>query len=156
MNPTQTQVPVVPAQRMDLKQVEPKAYQAMYALERYLSSSQLLPTHKELIKIRASQINGCAYCIALHTREAREAGESDKRMHALAAWHEAPYFTEEERAILALTEEVTRISDHQVSNQVYDQAARLFGEAYLAQLIMAIIAINGWNRIAITTRMTPE
>ncbi len=141
---------------MDLKQVEPKAYQAMYALEKYLSSSQLSTTHKELIKIRASQINGCAYCIAMHTREAREAGETDKRMHALTAWHEAPYFTEEERAILALTEEVTRISDHQVSDRVYNEAARLFDESYLSQLIMAIIAINGWNRIAITTRMTPD
>ncbi len=156
MHSAQTQTPVVPAQRMDLKQVEPKAYQALYALERYLGSSQLLPTHKELLKIRASQINGCAYCIALHTREARAAGESDQRMHALAAWHEAPYFTEEERAILALTDEVTRISHHQVSDRVYDEAARLFGDNYLAQLIMAIIAINAWNRIAITTRMTPE
>jgi AhpD family alkylhydroperoxidase len=141
---------------MNLQQVEPKAYQAMYALEKYLSSSQLSATHKDLIRIRASQINGCAYCIAIHTREARAAGESDVRMHALAAWHEAPYFTEEERAILALTDEVTRISDHQVSNRVYDEAARLFDEHYLGQLIMAIITINAWNRIAITTRLTPE
>jgi AhpD family alkylhydroperoxidase len=151
-----TQQPVVPTQRMDLKQVEPKAYQAMYALERYLGGARLSATHKELIKIRASHVNGCAYCIAMHTREAREAGESDNRMHALAAWHEAPYFTEEERAILALTDEVTRISDHQVSDRVYNEAARLFDENYLAQLIMAIIAINAWNRIAITTRLTPE
>ena len=151
-----TQQPVIPAQRMDLKHIEPKAYQAMYALEKYLSSSQLSTTHRELIKIRASQINGCVYCIALHTREAREAGETDLRMHALSAWHEAPYFTEEERAILALTEEVTRIHDHQVSDRVYNEAARLFDEQYLAQLIMAIITINAWNRIAISTRMTPE
>ncbi len=141
---------------MNLQQLEPKAYQAMYALEKYLGGSQLSGTHKELIKIRASQLNGCAFCIAMHTREARKAGETDTRMHALAAWREAPYFTEEERAILALTEEVTRISDHQVSDRVYNEAARLFDENYLAQLIMAIITINAWNRIAITTRMTPE
>jgi AhpD family alkylhydroperoxidase len=141
---------------MNLQQLEPKAYQAMYALEKYLGGSQLSGTHKELIKIRASQLNGCAFCIAMHTREARKAGETDTRMHALAAWREAPYFTEEERAILALTEEVTRISDHQVSDRVYNEAARLFDEHYLAQLIMAIITINAWNRIAITTRMTPE
>jgi AhpD family alkylhydroperoxidase len=140
---------------MNLQQVEPKAYQAMHALEKYLGSTQLSRTHKELIKIRASQLNGCVYCIAMHTREAREAGETDIRMHALAAWHEAPYFTEEERAILALTDEVTRISDHQVSDRVYNEAARLFDEHYLAQVIMAIITINAWNRIAITTRLTP-
>lgn len=151
-----TQPPVVPPQRMNLQQLEPKAYQAMYALEKYLGSSRLSGTHKELIKIRASQLNGCAYCIAMHTREARAAGETDQRMHALAAWREAPYFTEEERAILALTEEVTRISDHQVSDRVYNEAARLFDENYLGQLLMAIITINAWNRIAITTRMTPE
>jgi AhpD family alkylhydroperoxidase len=141
---------------MNLQQLEPKAYQAMYALEKYLGSSQLSGTHKELIKIRASQLNGCAYCIAMHTREARKAGETDVRMHALAAWHEAPYFTEQERAILALTDEMTRISDHQVSDRVYNEAARLFDANYLAQLIMAILTINAWNRIAITTRMTPD
>ncbi len=140
-------------QRMDLAKLEPKAYQAMFALEAYLTQSQLTTTHKELLKIRASQINGCAFCLQLHTKDARKAGETEERIYALNAWRESPYFTEEERAILALTEEITLLPEYHVSDDVYEQAARLFDVHYLAQLIMAIATINAWNRIAVATRM---
>lgn len=138
--------------RISIQQVEPAAFKAMYALEGYLQTSQLSKTHKELIKLRASMINGCAYCINMHTRDARKNGETDQRMHLLNAWRETTLYTEEERAILALTEEVTLIQNH-VSEETYKTAERLFGANYLAQIIMAIATINAWNRIAIATEM---
>jgi len=135
--------------RIDIIAEEPAAYQAMSALENYLKASDLTPIHKELIKIRASQINGCAFCINMHTKDARKAGETEQRIYLLNAWRETDLFSEEERAILALTEEVTLIQHH-VSDETYQRAAELFDEKYLAQIIMAIVTINGWNRIAIT------
>lgn len=135
--------------RIDIIAEEPAAYQAMSALEDYLKASDLNPIHKELIKIRASQINGCAFCINMHTIDARKVGETEQRIYLLNAWRETDLFTEEERAILALTEEVTLIQHH-VSDETYQRAAELFDEKYLAQIIMAIVTINGWNRIAIT------
>ncbi|MDO1450139.1 carboxymuconolactone decarboxylase family protein [Rhodocytophaga aerolata] len=141
-------------QRIVIKEVEPKAYEAMFAFEKYLSRTKLTAIEKHLIKIRASQINGCAYCINMHTKEARELGETEQRIYALSAWRDTPYFTEKERAILALTEEVTLI--HQkVSEKTYQQAARLLDEVSLAQVIMSIIGINAWNRIAISTHLMP-
>jgi AhpD family alkylhydroperoxidase len=127
----------------------------MFAMEKYLESTRLTRTHKDLIKIRASQVNGCAYCIDMHTRDARKAGETEQRIYALNAWRDTPFFTPEERAILALTEEVTLISNH-VSDSTYSEAARFFDEQYLGQVIMAIIGINAWNRIGIATGMSPE
>jgi AhpD family alkylhydroperoxidase len=140
--------------RVNISQVEPEAYKAMYGLEKYLASTSLSPTHKELIKIRASQINGCAFCIDMHTKDARKLGETEQRIYLLNAWRETNLFTEEEKAILALTEEVTLISKH-VSDVTYQNAAKLFGENYLAQIIMMIVTINAWNRIAITSGMEP-
>jgi AhpD family alkylhydroperoxidase len=142
-------------QRMNLFKVEPKAYQAMSALEGYLNHSHLSVTHKELLKIRASQINSCAFCLQMHTKEARKAGETEERIYALNAWRESPLYTEEERVILALTEEITLVSQYRVSDEAYQAAARLFDEHYLAQLIMAIVTINAWNRIAVATRLLP-
>ena len=110
----------------------------------------MTPTHKELIKIRASQINGCAFCINMHTADARKYGETEQRIYLISAWREADIYTEEEKAIFALTEEVTLINNH-VSEEVYQNAARLFDEKYLAEIILAIITINSWNRFAITT-----
>jgi AhpD family alkylhydroperoxidase len=127
----------------------------MYAFEKYLSTSQLSATHKELIKMRASQINGCAYCLNMHARDARKLGETEQRLYLLATWRETTLFTPEEQALLALTEEVTLIGQH-VSNATYQRAAALFDERYLAQAIMAIITINAWNRIAITTQLPVE
>lgn len=135
-------------------QVEPAAYQAMYAFDKYFAATELKPAHRELIKIRASQINGCAYCIDAHTKDARKQGETEQRIYALNAWRETPFFTEDERAILALTEEVTLIHRH-VSDATYEEAERVLGPKYLAQVLMAIISINAWNRIGIATGMMP-
>ena len=140
--------------RIVIKQVDPEAYILMAAFEKYLSKINLTPIQKELIKIRASQINGCSFCINLHTQDARKLGETEQRIYALTAWRETPFFSEQERAILALTEEVTLIQHH-VSNETYTKAASLFDQQSLAQLIMAIAAINVWNRIAISTNMMP-
>jgi AhpD family alkylhydroperoxidase len=140
--------------RIKIDKVEPAGYGAVLGLEKFIESTPLTRTHKDLIKIRASQINGCAFCIDMHTKEARKAGETEQRIYALNAWRETPFFTEEERAILALTEEVTLISNH-VKDETYEQAAQLLQETYLAQVILAIITINVWNRIGITTNLMP-
>ena len=140
--------------RMKLNEVVPDGYKSLFPLESFLSKSELSGTHKELIKIRASQINGCAYCIDLHTKDARKAGETEQRIYALNAWRETPYFTEEERAILALTEEVTLIQHH-VADSTYNKAIEILGEKYTGQILMAIISINAWNRIGIATNMMP-
>ncbi|MDI3320879.1 carboxymuconolactone decarboxylase family protein [Pinibacter soli] len=141
--------------RINIQQTDPEAYKAMYPLERYLSASSLQTTHKNLIKIRASQINGCAFCINLHTKEAREAGETEQRIYLLNAWKEVEIFSDAEKALLALTEAVSLIKDH-VTDEVYTTAASFFDEKYLAQIIMAIVTINAWNRIAITTHLQPQ
>lgn len=141
--------------RIKIDEVEPAAYKAMYALENYLKTTRIDPRHKELIKIRASQINGCAFCIDMHTKDARKLGETEQRIYALNAWRETPFFDEQERALLALTEAVTLISSNHVPDEVWNKAAAVFNEVYLAQMIMAIATINAWNRIAISTRMEP-
>ena len=142
--------------RLNLKNTEPKAYEAMYALEKYIQASFLSKTHLELIKIRASQLNGCAYCIDKHTRDALLAGETAQRIFLLNAWRETDLFTEEERVILAITEEITLIHHQGLTDQTYHQALKLFSQNYLAQVIMAVITINAWNRIGVSTRMGVE
>lgn len=142
--------------RMLLNQEHPEAYNAMMGLEKFVRSSELDKTLIELIKIRASQINGCAFCIHMHTVDARKNGESEKRIYALNAWRETPYFTEEERAVLALTEAMTLIAGSHVPDGVYNEAARLFSKKTLSEIIIAIITINGWNRLAITTGLMPD
>jgi AhpD family alkylhydroperoxidase len=141
--------------RINIEQLEPEAYKAMYGLGRYLSTGKLTIIQQNLIKIRASQINGCAFCLNMHTKEARKAGETEQRIYLLNAWREVTLFTEEEKAILELTEEVTLISSY-ASVSAYRKAAALFDEHYLAQIIMAIATINAWNRIAISTHLQPE
>jgi AhpD family alkylhydroperoxidase len=140
--------------RIRIDKVEPAGYKAVLGLEKFIESTPLTRVHKDLIKIRASQINGCAFCIDMHTKEARKAGETEQRIYALNAWRDAPFYTEDERAILALTEEVTLINHH-VTDQTYQQAAHILDEIYLAQVIMAIITINVWNRIGIATKLVP-
>lgn len=140
--------------RIKIDQAEPAGYKAILGLEKFIESTPLTKTHKDLIKIRASQINGCAFCIDMHTKEARKTGETEQRIYALSAWRDAPFFTAEEQAILKITEEVTLISNH-VSDETYDRAVTLLGGTYLAQVILAIITINAWNRIGITTRLIP-
>lgn len=141
--------------RFVMAQTEPEGYKAMLAMEKYLGTTQIAPLHKELIKIRASQMNGCAYCIDKHTKEARQIGETEQRIYALNAWRETPFFSREERAILALTEEVTLISNH-VSDATYNEAIEVLGEKLTAQVMLAAAAINSWNRIGIATGLMPE
>ncbi|HEY5195282.1 MAG TPA: carboxymuconolactone decarboxylase family protein [Solirubrobacteraceae bacterium] len=135
-------------QRINLKATAPDAYRAMAAFD---GSIELDPALRELVKIRASQLNGCAYCIALHTRDARKAGESEQRLYALAAWRESPLFTERERTALELTDAITRIGESGVPDAAYERAASEFSAAELANLIFAITAINAWNRIAVSS-----
>lgn len=140
--------------RIVISEIEPKAYEVMFGFEKYLSQSNLTPTLKELIKIRVSQINGCAFCINLHTKDARKMGESEQRIYALSAWRDTPFFNETERAVLALAEEITLINNG-VSEETYSNVSKHMDDNTLAQTIMAIITINAWNRIAITTHQQP-
>lgn len=136
--------------RMNLAKVSPEAYQAMIGLETYIKKSGLDFKLYELIKTRASQINGCAYCINMHTRDAMKEGESAQRLFLLDAWRETDLYTEKERAVLALTEAMTVIHQNHVPDSVYEAAATHLTEKELAAVIMSVVAINGWNRIAIT------
>ena len=142
--------------RLDVTKVNPELFKVMAGLEKYLEASGLEQKLLDLVKIRASQINGCAYCIVMHTNDARKHGESDEWMHLLDAWREAPVYSARERAALALTEAVTKISEHHVPDEVYDEARRHFSEKELVDLTAAVIAINAWNRAAITFRATPR
>lgn len=142
-------------ERMELAKIEPAAYRAMFELERYVGASGLDNKLLELIKIRASQINGCAFCIDLHVQVAKQYGETEQRIYTLSAWRETLFFTPEERAVLALTEAVTLISTNHVSDELYAEVSCYFAPKQIAQLLMAIATINAWNRIAITTKMIP-
>ena len=136
--------------RMRIAKAAPAPHRALVALSK---SVDLDSTLRELINLRASIVNGCAYCIDTHTKEARRAGESEQRLYALAAWRDAPLFSDRERAALALTDAITLISDEHVPRAVWDEAAAQFSDEELAQLLWAITAMNAWNRIAISTRM---
>ncbi|MBW8481801.1 carboxymuconolactone decarboxylase family protein [Actinomadura parmotrematis] len=130
------------------------AYKGLLAVEKYLAASPVPDATLELVRLRVSQINGCGFCVDMHARAAKEAGETDERLWSVAAWREAPYYTDEERAALALAEAATRIADDPggVPDEVWDAAADHYGEAELAALIAAIAAINAWNRISVTQR----
>lgn len=141
--------------RLNIQNIQPEAFKAMYALEKYMAGTQLTNTHKELIKIRTSQINGCAFCLDMHTKDALKYGETPQRIFVLPAWRETTLFTPEERAILALAEEVALISNGGVSDATYKNAVDVLGETYVAQAIMATVTINAWNRIAISTQLQP-
>lgn len=141
------------AKRKTIYSVEPKAYEGMMMLEEYLNNSQLTPIHKELIKIRTSQLNGCGYCLDIHTQDAIKYGQTTRRLFVLAGWQESELFTEEEQVILAMTEAVTFIHKGGISNELYVKAQQLFNEVYLAQLIMCMVTINAWNRIGVATHM---
>lgn len=139
--------------RLNVEALEPNAYKAMYALVGYLHTTDITKTHRHLISTRASQINNCAHCLNIHTTEALHSGETQQRLFLLSAWKETDLFTDEEKAILALTEDVTLIHHHGVTDAVYKRATELLGEKYVAQVIMAIVAINSWNRIAVSTNL---
>ena len=138
--------------RLDYSTAAPEAMRAMLALEKYNHASGLEASLLELVKMRASQINGCAYCLDMHSKDARAAGETEQRLYVLDAWAEAPFYTERERAALAWTEAVTLISDAEISDELFSTVREYFSEAELVALTMAIITINGWNRLAITFR----
>ncbi|MDP4212709.1 MAG: carboxymuconolactone decarboxylase family protein [Bacteroidota bacterium] len=142
-------------ERFSMKDVQPDAYAAMQALEKYMAASPINPLYKELIKVRASQINACAFCLDMHTRDARKLGETEQRLYLLNAWSESPQFNEEEKLILAMTEEITMIHKRGLTSKTYEQAIQHFGEAGTAQLIMAVVTINSWNRICIATLRQP-
>ena len=141
--------------RFDLAKVTPAVYRAMLTLEHQVGKLGIEPALLHLIKLRASQINGCAYCIDMHSKDARAGGETEQRLYALNAWAETPFFTEKERAALAWTEAVTVIHQERVPDHVYEAARSVFGEEELANLTLAIVAINGWNRFSIAFRAVP-
>jgi len=141
--------------RINHMEANPEAYNTMVKLESFIRNSGLDRTLYELIKIRASQINGCAFCLDMHTRELRGMGESEQRVHLISVWREVPFFTEKERAALALAEAVTRISEADVPQPLYESVREHFSEQEYVTLIMAINTINCWNRIAISTGMFP-
>lgn len=135
--------------RKAITEVLPKAREAMLGMEKYIRSTSLDRRLAELIKVRASQLNGCAYCLDMHTEEALELGETNRRLFAVAAWHESPLFTDAEKIALKLCEEVTLIGDEGLTDETYEAAMGAFGEETTAQLIFQTITINMWNRSAV-------
>lgn len=144
-------------QRLSIKDSAPDAYAAVLGLERWIHSQGLAPGLINLVKIRASQLNGCAYCLSMHHYEARQDGEKQSRLDMLSAWREAEYlYSEPECAALRLTEEMTLIGRHGVSDEVWDAVTDAFSEQDVITLIMAIVTINVWNRFAVTIHQTPD
>lgn len=141
--------------RIDITRVAPQAVKAMRALQQPIESSGLEPALLELVKMRASQINGCANCLDMHSKDARAGGETEQRLYLLDAWREAPFYTDRERAALAWTEALTRVADTHVPDDAYEEASSHFTEQELVALSLAVVAINGWNRLAIGFRVEP-
>jgi AhpD family alkylhydroperoxidase len=136
--------------RLKYARVAPEAVRAMRALQDYVNATGLEHSLLELVKLRASYMNGCAYCVDMHTKDARAAGETEQRLYMVPLWREAPFYTERERAALAWTEAVTRLGEHGVSDSAYHEALGQFSEKELVHLTMAVVAINGWNRLSVT------
>ena len=142
-------------ERLDFKKASPDAYKAMAAVESHVRQSGLERALLELVKTRVSQINGCAYCLDMHTKDARANGESEQRLYVLSEWRETTFYSDRERAALAWNEAVTRISSDAVSDELFAEVRSHFDEKSLVDLTLAIIAINGWNRLAIPFRSEP-
>ena len=140
-------------ERYSMRDVAPEAYKAMGAVQRFVDQSSLPHALLELVKLRASQLNRCAFCLDMHSKDAIALGVAPEKLFVLDAWREAPFYSDRERAALAWTEALTLIAENDVPDALYDEARRHFSERELAELTMAIVAINGWNRIAISTRM---
>lgn len=139
-------------QRIDYGRVAPGALTAMYGLEKYVRESGLEHPLVHLVKMRASQINGCAYCVDMHSKDARAGGEDEQRLYTLSVWRETPFFSPRERAALEWTEALTLIHEHGVSDELYDRVHEELTEREIVDLTMVIVAINGWNRLAIPFR----
>lgn len=142
-------------QRFDYAKVAPGAYRAMAGLEHYLHECGLEESLLHLVKLRASQINGCAYCLDMHWKDLKAIGETDQRLYELNAWEESPFYSDRERAALAWTEAVTKVSESRVSDEVFESVRQHFSEKELADLTLAIATINAWNRLAISARTVP-
>lgn len=138
--------------RIEAKNVTPAAFQALQGLEQYVSRSELEHALLLLVKVRASYMNGCAYCLDMHTKDARAAGESEQRLYAVAVWRETPFFTPRERAALAWTEALTDLGRTGVPDELYAETRRHFSERELVDLTMAVVAINAWNRVVVSLR----
>lgn len=138
--------------RLDYGKISPEAIKAMYALETYVRHCSLEPLLKELVKVRASQLNGCAYCIDMHTKDARAMGETEQRLYAVSAWREAPFFSDRERSALEWTEAVTLVGKTGVPDSSYEIVRQQFSEEEIVQLTMAIVTINSWNRLSVSFR----
>ena len=145
---------MIPPTRINLRAEAPEAHDAMIAFSRQVGAG-IDPALHELVKLRVSQINGCAYCVDKHSRDALRAGEDDRRLHSVAVWHEAPFFTARERAALALADSVTLVSETHVPDDVWIEAEKHFSRSEVAHLVLAIAAMNALNRTAITSRMRP-
>jgi AhpD family alkylhydroperoxidase len=141
--------------RFDFMKAAPGVYEAMLGLEKYLQSCAVEQGLLHLIKLRASQVNGCAYCLDMHWKDLRAIGEKEQRMYSLDAWRECPYYTERERAALAWTEAVTLITNGHAPDVVYEEARAHFSEKEICDLTLAVAAINAWNRLAISSRTVP-
>jgi AhpD family alkylhydroperoxidase len=142
-------------ERIAYNHVAPDGVHAMRQLEQYVKQSGLEPGLLELVRIRVSQINGCAYCIDMHTKDARARGETEQRLYGLSAWRETPFYSERERAALAWAEAVTLLAQNSIPNELYEQARGQFSEKELVDLTLGVIAINGWNRLAVAFRQVP-
>ncbi len=142
-------------QRFDYAKVAPGTYHAMLGLEHYLHACGLEESLLHLIKLRASQINGCAYCIDMHWKDLKAIGEADHRLYELNAWEESPFYSDRERAALAWTEAVTLVANNHVPDQLYEEVRQHFNEKELADLTLAVATINAWNRLAVSARATP-
>lgn len=141
--------------RLKYMKVDPKAIGGLQEMEDYIKQSNIDKSLVHLIKIRASQINGCAYCIDMHTKESRHNGETEERIHGLIAWRETPFYTERERRALAWTETLTLISENRISDELYEDLLDEFGEKDLLSLTVLVMAINSWNRLAIAFKVEP-
>ncbi len=144
-------------ERFNLAKIQPAAYKAMSGLHQYTMATPVDHLQQELIRIRTSQINGCAYCVHKHTTDARRQGESEQRMHLVSVWKEAgPVFSEEERLLLGMTEAITLVHQEGLSDRLFEKAIELWGEEKTAQVIMIITEINAWNRIGVALKMEPD
>ena len=141
--------------RIDFTRLSPEGYKAMLGLEHYLSTSTVEKKLLHLVKLRVSQINGCAFCLDMHWKDLKVEGETDQRLYSLDAWRETSYYTDRERAVLAWAEAVTNISDGHAPDELFEEARQYFSEQELADLTLAVTAINGWNRISIAFRVVP-
>lgn len=139
-------------QRLDYGKVAPDGIKGLLEIEKFIHKSDLNPTILELVKMRASQLNGCAYCMDMHSKDARANGETEQRLYLLNAWREAPFYSEKERAALEWTEALTLISQNHISDELFESVSSHFNEKELMALTMTIVGINGWNRLSIAFR----